>query len=78
MAGQDYVAVVREMLNFPRGTMRVCHTVTINQDDECEYFPENEYFFSDLSRESGVGEIIIQPTTAQVIIDDTQEPECGA
>ena len=62
---------------FPRGTERVCHTVIINQDDECELLPENESFFSNLSLESGVGEIIIQLPTAEVIIDDTEEPECG-
>ena len=52
----------------------MCHTVIINQDDECEVLPENESFFSDLSLVSGVGVIIIQPPTAEVIID---EPECG-
>ena len=62
---------------FPRGTVRVCHTVTINQDNECEILPENEFFFSDLSLESGVGEITLQPPIAQVIIDDAAEPECG-
>ena len=77
MAGSDYVAVIRELLMFPRGTVRVCHTVTINQDNECEILPENEFFFSDLSLVSGVGDIIIRPPTAQVIIDDTAEPECG-
>ena len=77
VAGEDYVAVIRMPLNFPRGTERVCHTITILQDDECELLPENESFFSDLSLESGVGEIIIQPPTAEVIIDDTGEPDCG-
>ena len=77
MAGDDYVAIIREPLMFPRGTLYVCHTVTINQDNECEILPENEFFYSDLDRESGVGDIIIQPDTAQVIIDDTAEPECG-
>ena len=77
VAGSDYVAVIRELLNFPRGTVRVCHRVTINQDDECEIIPENEFFFSDLVLESGVGEIILRPLTAQVVIDDTAEPECG-
>ena len=61
---------------FPRGTEHVCHTVTINQDDDCEVRPD-ESFFSDLSLVSGVGEIIIQLPTAEVIIDDREEPECG-
>ena len=77
MAGEDYVAVIRITLNFPRGTEHVCHTITILQDDECEVLPVNKSFFSDLSLESGVGEILIQPPTAEVIIDDTEEPECG-
>ena len=77
MAGDDYVAVIKEPLMFPRGTVHVCHTVTINQDNECEILPENEFFFSDLSLESGVGEIVIQSPTAQVIIGDAAELECG-
>ena len=77
MAGEDYVAVFREPLMFPQGTVRVCHNITIIQDNECEILPENEDFFSDLSLEEGVGDIILRPPTAQVIIDDTTEPECG-
>ena len=77
MAGEDYVAVIREPLRFPPDTVRVCHNITIIQDDECEILPVNEFFYSDLRNESGVGEIIIRPATAQVIIDDTAEPECG-
>ena len=77
MAGEDYVAVIRMPLNFPRGTERVCHTITILQDDDCEVLSENESFFSELSLESGVGVIIIEPPTAEVIIDDTEEPQCG-
>ena len=77
MAGEDYVAVIRMPLNFPRGTERVCHAITILQDDECELLPENEFFFSDLALESGILNIIIDPPTAQAVIDDRAEPECG-
>ena len=77
MAGEDYVAVIRMPLNFPRGTERVCHTITILQDDDCELLPENEFFFSDLALESGILDILIDPPTAQVVIDDRAEPECG-
>ena len=77
MAGDDYVAVIREPLMFSRGTVHVCHTVTINQDNECEILPENEFFFTDLRLENGVGEIVVQSPTAQVIVDDTAELECG-
>ena len=76
MGGQDYVAVIRMPLNFPRGTERVCHTITILQDNDCELLPEN-YFFSDLALESGTLDILIDPPTAQVVIDDRAEPECG-
>ena len=76
-AGSDFVAFNGTLLMFPRGTERVCHTVTINQDDDCEVLPENESFFSDLSLVSSVGEIIIQLPTAEVIIEDREEPECG-
>ena len=74
-AGSDYVAVIRERLNFPRGSLFVCHNVTILQDSDCEHSPEN--FFSDLSLESGVGDIRIRPET-EVLINDTREPECGS
>ena len=77
MAGSDYVVVTGESLMFPRSIVRGCHTVTIIQDNECEILPKNKFFFSDLSLESGVGEIIFLSPTAQVIIDDTAEPECG-
>ena len=76
MAVDDYFAV-KVSLMFFQGTVRVCHRITINQDNECEILPENESFFSDLSLESGVGKIIFLSSTAKVIIDDTAEPECG-
>ena len=79
VAGSDYDAVLRALLQFPRGRMRVCHRVTIRQDSDCELPPRArlEYFFSDLSHESGVGEINIVNETAQVFISDVGEPECG-
>jgi len=59
---------------FNYGDTRVCHTLDILQDSTCEY-PFNE-FFSDLAYVSGVQPITIAPPTAQVVIDDTAEPEC--
>ena len=76
VADSDYVAVIRERLNFPRGSLFVCHNVTILQDSDCECSLEN--FFSDLSLKSGVGDILIQPETAEVLINDTRESECGS
>ena len=71
----DYEEVVDEQLVFNTGDTRVCHSITILQDNVCESDP-NEYFFSNLSYVSGVQPISIDPPTAQVIIDDTNEPEC--
>ena len=75
VAGADYVAVAGEELVFNRGDTRVCHTIDILQDNICEY-PPNENFFSDLAYVSGMQPITIAPPTAQVIIDDSDEPEC--
>ena len=75
-AGVDYVAVVGEELVFVQGQTRACHTISILQDELCEY-PPNEFFFSDLAYVSGLLPITISPSTAQVIIDDSFEPECG-
>ena len=60
---------------FNRGDTQVCHTIDIIQDDICESDP-NEQFFSDLAYVSGVLPITIDPSTAEVIIDDSAEPEC--
>ena len=62
-------------LTFNRGDTQVCHTITILQDDICEY-PPNENFFSDLAYVSGVMPITIAPRTAEVVIDDSDEDEC--
>ena len=54
----------------------MCHTVAIMNDSICEIDP-NEQFFSDLSYVSGIQPITIDPERATVVIDDTNEPECG-
>ena len=75
-SGDDYTgAVISEMLVFPHGSTCVCHTINIMDDDICESH-QNEHFFSDLAYVSGIQPINIAPMTAQVIIDDTSEPEC--
>ena len=60
---------------FNPSDTRVCHTIIIQQDDICESDP-NESFFSDLAYVSGIQTIIIDPPTAEVVIDDSAEPEC--
>jgi len=74
VAGADYVAVAGEDLVFHRGGTRVCHTIHIRQDNTCE-IDSNEFFISGLANVRGV-QIYIDPSTAQVVIDDIAEPEC--
>ena len=75
VAGADYDAVAGVQLTFNRNDTRVCHTINILQDNICEY-PPNENFFSDLAYVSGVMPITISPSSAQVVIDDSDEQEC--
>ena len=56
--------------------MRETHTVIINQDDECETDPD-ENFFSNLVFDTGIQPITVIRPRAEVIIDDSNEPECG-
>ena len=72
--GVDYTTVSGQQLPFPRGTRRVCHIVDILQDELCE---DNENFFSILLLVSGEQPIMIDPPTAQVVIDDSHETECS-
>ena len=67
------MAVFEEPLVFARGQNRVCHDITILQDDDCEIL-RVEDFFSNLEYVSGVQPITIDPARARVVID---EPECG-
>ena len=75
VGGVDFESVTDETLTFSAGETRACHTINIIQDSICESYPMNEFFFSDLSYVGGL-QITIDPSTAQVIIDDTNEPEC--
>ena len=71
----DSVAV-SGLLQFNQGDMRVCHTITINQDEICENNP-NEDFFSNLAFASGMRLITVIREHARVIIDDNMESECS-
>ena len=72
----DYNNVVNEPLVFNMGDERVTYTTTINQDDECEDNPYEDFLFN-IALESGMQPInVIQPRT-QVIISDAMEPECS-
>ena len=72
---EDYGGVTDVRLDFAIGQTRSCHIVNINDDNICENIP-NEHFFSNLRLGGGVSRIV-EPPQAQVIIDDTNEPECG-
>jgi hypothetical protein len=63
-------------LVFGVGDLRVCHDVVINDDNECEIDPIED-FFSTLEYVSGDMPIFIAPETTRVIINDTAEPECA-
>ena len=58
---------------FDHGDTHICHTIDIQDDFICE---SDEHFFSDLLYVNGMQPIIISPSTAQVVIDDSDEQEC--
>jgi hypothetical protein len=77
VAGVDYVALSGLVLRFEAGEGRVCHNITLVQDDFCEDTPEN--FTSNLALGGfGVQPISVTNTPATIIIDDSSEPECNA
>ena len=71
VADGDYVPEAGEIVQFNAGDITRTHTIIINDDDECEKDP-NENFFSNIALDSGV-----TVPRAMVTIDDTAEPECG-
>ena len=71
VAGQDYLASTGQLV-FAAGEDRVCHEVTILNDDICER-PLLEHFFSTLSLVTGKQVIVVDPETARVIIDDSDD-----
>ena len=76
VAGEDYVGVVDEPLVFTQGQRSACHRVIVIQDDICE-IDQLKDFFSNLAYVSGIMPIIINSPRTRVIMDDTNEPECG-
>ena len=65
-----------KQLVFNIGDMRQSHNITILNDTVCERTP-NERFFSNLTYISGDGPINITPMTAEIVINDFAEKECG-
>ena len=72
----DYGGVANVRLDFAVGDVRVCHLVSIVDDDICEIDP-NENFFSNLVFGGGDHPIHADPPRTEVIIDNTNHPECG-
>ena len=72
----DYEPVTSEVLDFVAGQTVACHNVNITDDNNCENDP-NESFFFNLVLGGGERPIDIDPAQIQVIIDDTNEPECS-
>ena len=72
----DYVPVSGQIIQFNRGDVTQNHTITINDDDECER-DQNENFFSKVSLNSGIPNITVTLPQATVTIGDTAELDCG-
>ena len=76
VAPGDYGAMTNQIIAFTAGQMRATHRIIINQDDECEDDP-NENFFSNIALDSGTLPISVIRPRAEVIIDNTNESECS-
>ena len=63
------------ILRFSSGSERECHSIAILQDTECEQISEN--FFANLTLMMGSPVIIINPQLTEIIIDDSNETDCG-
>ena len=72
----DYVPVSGQVIQFNAGDIIQMHTILINDDNNCEKNP-NENFFSNITLNSGIPDILVTVPRATVTIDETAEPECG-
>ena len=72
----DYIPVSGQIIQFNRGDVTQTHTITINDDDECEK-DQNENLFSNVSLDNGIPDITVTLPRATVTIDDTAESKCG-
>ena len=76
MSPDDYTDISNVRLDFDIENDRACHHFGIRNDGICEIDP-NESFFSSLEFGGGEQPIIVDPSLTEVIIDDTNQPECG-
>ena len=65
-----------EHIVFMRGEVIQTHTILIEDDDECEIDP-NEQFLSVMALISGIPGINVTVPRALITIDDRDEFECG-
>ena len=76
VADGDYVPVAGEIIQFIAGDVTQTHTIILNDDNECEENP-NENFFSNIALDSGIPDITVTVPQATVTIDDSGEVGCG-
>ena len=65
-----------DIVQFNTGDVTKTHTIIINDDEECEKDP-SENFLSNIALENSIPGIAVTVPRAMVTIDDTAEPECG-
>jgi hypothetical protein len=75
VADGDYVPVAGEIIQFIAGDVTQTHTIILNDDNECEENP-NENFFSNIALDSGIPDITVTVPQATVTIDDSGEVGC--
>ena len=64
-----------QVIQFSAGDIIQMHTILINDDNNCE--KDNENFFSNITLNSGIPDILVTVPRATVTTDETAEPECG-
>ena len=69
----DYEGVSDHIILFDIGDTHQTHTITINDDYDCELV---EYFISSITADDTANVVVIQPEATIWIFDDL-EPECG-
>ena len=69
---EDYLSSSGE-LTFASGDTQQCHTVRIQNDDDCDTPEEEEDFFSNLVLVSGQPVIRVDPATARIVVDDSED-----
>ena len=67
VADGDYVPVAGEIVQFNKGDVTKNHTIIINDDNECEKDP-NENFFSNIALDSGIPDITVTVPRAMVTL----------